>query len=237
VLVVGLVVLGVYGLSVERPEIVATPLADLLRRLWGLSSPFTALVVILAAVLGSSMVNDDINRGTIVGVLARPVSRSEYFVCSWVGAAAVLIGLDLLRVAVTVGCAIAFEGHVPVLLGIGMVATLAGDLLTLATFSAIGAIWSTGATVLAGVSLLVIEALAFAPKIPAWLAVPLRAIGVVLPTPLLQESTIMSALLGEIRDVVPVIEIVAYRLCWMVVLVALGAALFRRRDVISRASD
>jgi ABC-type transport system involved in multi-copper enzyme maturation permease subunit len=234
ILVLLLIALTIYVGAGGRIDL-ASDLAFVVRqRFWSSGSLFGALVFVFAIVLGSTMVNDDIKAGTIFGILARPVSRTDYFLGSWYAAAAFLSTLELMRCVAATGSVFALERGVSGSFLVAMLATVAGDVLRLALFAALGAVFSSGVAVLAGISLLIVESFAFAPKIPPWVGYPLRGIGVFLPLSSHQDALVTKTLLGEARQVAPLLEITAYRLCWTVALVAMGIWAFQRREVAPR---
>jgi len=204
------------------------------QRFWAPGNLFGGLALVFAIVLGSSMVNDDFKAGTIFGILARPVSRADYFVCSWLGSAMFLVTIELMRCVVSVGLGLSLDGHVPLVSLVAMFAVLAGDVLRLTLFAALGAMFSTGAAVFAGLSLFFVEVLSFAPKVPSWIAYPLRAVAVLAPLSSYQEATIVKRLTGAARDAAPLVEVIGYRLCWTTALLLLGIWIFHRREVAPR---
>lgn len=229
-----LVALG--GYTVARAQGTDGPeLAFLVQaRLWQLGNPFSVLVAALAIVLGSSMVNDDIRMGTIFGILARPISRADYFLGSWLGSALVAVGIEALRCVTAAAIGLALGGSVPASFVLATVAVLAGVLLRLALFAALGAFLSTGAAVLTGLVLFVVENVAFLPSLPAWVAYPLRAVAVFLPLPSQQERMVGDGVMSATHDLGPLLEIVGYRLAWTAALLALGILAFRRRNLSPR---
>lgn len=234
VLLIALVALGAFTLAraqgFEGPE-----LAFLVQtRLWQTGTPFGVLVAAFAIVLGSSMINDDLKKGTIFGVLARPISRADYFLGSWLGAAVLVLGIEALRCTVSTIIGLALEGSVSASFLLALVAVLAGVALRLALFAALGAFLSTGAAVLTGLALFVVENVAFMPRLPEWLAYPLRTIGIFLPLASQQERTILNGLMSASRELGPLLEIIGYRLTWTVVLLVLGILAFQRRDLTPR---
>lgn len=203
--------------------------------MWGPRSDlYGALVAVFAVVLGSSLVNDDLRSGTIFGVLARPVSRTDYFVGSWLGAATFVVVLQSMHIAVALGPAIVLGGSLTAAYLLAIVATVAGALLTLTLFAALGAVASTAVSVLLGFSILLISGLAFSASLPAWLVYPLRGIAIFLPLAGEQNDLVAKGLLGESRAAAPLVEIIAYRACWVLALFALGAWGFSRREIAPR---
>lgn len=209
--------------------------AEFQHDMWGpRSDVFGVLVVIFAIVVGSSMVNDDLKAGTIFGVLARPVSRTDYFAGSWLGAATFLVGLHSMQIVLALGAAVVLKGPITSAYLLAIVAAVSGELLTLTMFAAAGAVVSTAVSLLLGISAILIAGLAFGSNLPAWAAYPLRVVAVVLPLNGHQNAVVERSLLGESRAVVPLVEIVAYRLCWTAALFVAGAWGFSRREISPR---
>lgn len=180
------------------------------------------------------MVNDDVKAGTIFGVLARPVSRGNYFLGSWLAAGVILGVIEAMRCSLAVAAALLYDGRVSWASLVAMAAALAGDLLLLAMFAALGGAWTTGVAVFAGVCCILVQSLAFSAEVPMWIAYPARAIASLLPLSLYQNDAIVRVLTGAARDATPLFEIIAYRVCWTIALVLLGTWAFQRREMAPR---
>jgi len=202
--------------------------------LWKNGELFSFLVVVFAIVLGSSLANDDIKSGTIFGVLARPVSRADYFVGSLAGAAVFVVVLQLLRIVSSLVLSIVFDGKLTLALFLGFVVVILGDLLYLSMFAAIGAVTSNAVAVFLGLLAVLITGLAFVPDFPAWVTYPLRAIAIFLPIMNESADAAYKAIVGESRLIAPVLEAIAYRSCWIAVLCILGVWGFSRREIAPR---
>jgi ABC-type transport system involved in multi-copper enzyme maturation permease subunit len=202
--------------------------------LWGRGSAFDLLAVVFAIVLGSSVVNDDIKIGTIFGVLARPVSRRDVFLGSWLGSAIVLMSLESLRLLTSIGTSIALERRIGWVTLLGMVGVVAGHLLRLALFAALGAWLSTAAATCLGLGWIVLEAVVLVPGLPIWLAYPLRAVAALLPLTKVQGDIISKSILEAMNTPGPTVEAIAYRICWTLVLLALGGMALKRRELTPR---
>jgi len=202
--------------------------------LWKNGTLFSFLVLVFSTVLGSSLANDDIKNGTIFGVLARPVSRTDYFVGSFLGAGAFVVVLESMRIVPSIGASLIYSGRLTPVFALALVAVLFGNLLWLALFSAVGAVLSTATSLLLGILSILVTGLAFAPDIPSWLTYPLRVVAVFLPLSLESGDIVYKSLVGESQGLGPLVEVIAYRLCWTLALVVLGAWGFSRREIAPR---
>ena len=194
---------------------------------------YSFLVLVFSTVLGSSLANDDIKGGTIFGVLARPVSRTDYFVGSFLGAAIFVVVLESMRIVPSIGASLIYSGGLTPAFALAMIAVLLGNLLWLAFFAAVGAVFSTATSLLLGILAILVTGLAFAPDLPSWLTYPMRIVAAFLP--LSGESeTVYKSIVGESQGFGPLVEVIAYRLCWTLALALLGAWGFSRREIAPR---
>ena len=197
---------------------------------------FDALLSVLAIALGLTFLDRDRTAGTLFGILARPVSRTSVFLTSWAAVALLLSALDFLRSGPLIVGAAWLEERADPLHLLGMIAGLAGTLLLLTAFFAASALVRPGYAALVGFVGLYLTALAFQ-KHPLLSGVALggvNAVGALLPLGIRQTGIVMSALQGTTGDSGPILEVILYRVSWIVLLLFVGAFAYSRRDVTPR---
>ncbi len=199
-----------------------------------LTRVYDSLLLLLAAVLGSSLVASDIRRGTIFGILARPVSRTRLLLTSWAASAMFLTLLEAARSVTLLGASAWLEGRIGAGAVLGALALAAGHCLLLAGFAALGAAFDVWAAAGIGLTVLTVAELAFGSLLGGMGKAIVDTVACVLPLPNGQERVIESAMAGGSASLGPVAEAIAYRLCWTAVLLALGAIAFERRDLTPR---
>jgi ABC-type transport system involved in multi-copper enzyme maturation permease subunit len=197
---------------------------------------FDALLSVIAIALGLTFLDRDRTAGTLFGILARPVSRTSVFLTSWAALALLLAALDFVRSGPLIIGAAWLEGRADPLHLLGTLAWLAGTLLLLTAFFAASAVIRPGYAALAGFAGLYVTALAFEKhQLLGGVALgAVNAVGALLPFGIRQTGIVMGALQGTAEDTGPVLEVILYRVSWMVLLLFVGAFAYSRRDVTPR---
>lgn len=204
---------------------------------WGVGSRFfDALLSVLAIALGLTFLDRDRTAGTLFGILARPVSRAAVFLTSWAALAFLLAALDFLRSGTLIVGAAWVEGRIDPLHLLGMIAGLAGTLLLLTAFFAASALVRPGYAALVGFVGLYLTAVAFQKhQLLSGIALgAVNGVSALLPLGVRQTGIVMGALQGTLGETGPVIEVIFYRVSWIVLLLFVGAIAYSRRDVTPR---
>ena len=201
---------------------------------WGRGSMgFDMMLGILATILGVSFLGSDRKQGTQFGILARPVSRTSVFVSSWIAVAMLVTILGVVRSAILVGAVARLEDRIDPLHVLGAVAVIAGTGLVVAVFATLSALIQPAYSVLVGVIGMYVTSFAFSDstfigRTASW---ALNSLGSLMPLSARQAPTIVEALHGSTRDTGPILEVIAYRLSWTVLLLCVGAIVYTRRDL------
>jgi ABC-type transport system involved in multi-copper enzyme maturation permease subunit len=197
---------------------------------------FDALLSVLAIALGLTFLDRDRTAGTLFGILARPVSRTSVFLTSWAAVALLLSALDFVRSGTLIVGAAWLEGKADPLHLLGVIAGLTGTLLLLTAFFAASAVARPGYAALAGFVGLYLTALAFEKHqlLSGVAHGAVNAVSALLPLGIRQTSIVTGALQGTTGDSGPVLEVILYRVSWIVLLLFVGAFAYSRRDVTPR---
>ncbi len=201
---------------------------------FGTTENFSAVVTFLAAFLGATQIGADVAAGTLFGILARPVSRATVFVSAWAAAAAFVLVLESLRDVPLLAVAAWMEGRLDPALALGLLASVSGQWLWLALFAMLGALVQAGWAAIAGIAVGVVADLAFKDFVRGIGAKLVDLLGWMLPLAAHQDSIVESAIRGDTRLLGPVGEVIAYRVCWIALLLLIGMQGFRRRDLSPR---
>jgi ABC-type transport system involved in multi-copper enzyme maturation permease subunit len=197
---------------------------------------FDSLLSVLAIALGLTFLHRDRTAGTVFGILARPISRASVFLTSWAAVALLIAALELVRTGTLIVGAAWLEKTVDPLHLLGAIAGLTGIWLLLTAFFAASALLRPGYATLAGFAGLYLTALAFQKhQILSGVALgAVNTVSAVLPLGIRQTRMVMGALQGTTGEVGPVLEVILYRISWIVLLLFVGAFAYSRRDVTPR---
>lgn len=225
----GLVVGGGLVAAISRREGISPEALPGL--IWVEGFSFYGMVLsILAIIVGVLQVGSDLRRGTLLPVLARPVSRARVFLAAWTGTVLVFLALEVLKIAlgsaalVTLGASMGGQGYA------ALVADTLGPVTLLALFAALGAALPVPAALGVGLLSQLLPGLAYG----GWpYGERLRPICWFLPLTNTQWPTISSGLAGG-GDSHRIVEAILYRTCWIALLLAFGCWAFSRRDVSPR---
>ena len=187
--------------------------------------------ILLAAILGANQIGSDVRAGTIFGVLARPVSRTRVFLVGWATSALFLVALEAIRSGLLLGGAAWLEGRVDPLPLLAVLALVAGHALVPAEFAALGAVVQPAYAAIAGIAATILDGMAFKGEVGGVGGKLLDAVGFVLPLSSGTQQLIVSAMQGSAREAAPLVEAIGYRLCWTLLLVAVGVYGFNRRNL------
>jgi len=197
---------------------------------------FDVLLSMLAIALGLNFLDRDRTAGTLFGILARPVSRTSVFLAGWAGVALLLAALDFVRSGTLIVGAAWFEGKADPVHLLGAIAGLTGTLLLLTSFFAASAIIRPGYAALAGFAGLYLTAVAFQKyQLLSGAALgAVNAVSALLPLGIRQTKIVMDALQGTTGETGPILEVILYRVSWIVLLLFVGAFAYSRRDITPR---
>lgn len=192
---------------------------------------YDAVIFLLALFMGANQIGADVRAGTIFSVLARPVSRAQLFLTGFAASSMALVVLEILRSGSILGTVAWIQGHLGLDQLLGAVAIALGQIVALATFAALGSVMPPAYAALAGVAGAVVSSMAFQSPLGGLGAKLVGAASWLLPLLSGQQDVILQAIQGAERDSGPILEIIAYRVCWTALLVALGVWGFSRRDL------
>jgi hypothetical protein len=194
---------------------------------------FDTMLSVLAVFLGLTFLDRDRKEETVFGILARPVSRTSVFLASWAATSLLVTALHSMRSGPLIVGSAWLDGAIDPLHLLGALAALTGTVLLLTAFLAASAIVRPGYAALAGFAGLYVSALAFRdhPMLNDLGRGALDAVGAMLPLGIRQTTTVMAAAQGTTVDAVPVVEVIVYRLSWIVLLLFVGAFAYSRRDL------
>jgi ABC-type transport system involved in multi-copper enzyme maturation permease subunit len=216
---------------------------------------FSFVLAMWAAFLAAPAIASDVETGTVHAMLARPLRRAELVVGRWVGLALIVAGYAALSGLLAVAVVGLVSGHMPPapLLAVGFLAFQAVTVLTLAL-----ALGTRLPAIAAGAITVVLFGLGWFAGVLSGFAVvfeapPLAALGetvrVLIPTdglwrgviyglepPLVVLATVSRG--GEAMRASPFFAgepppaaFVAWSVAWVVLVLAAGIALFRRREL------
>lgn len=198
------------------------------------SGMFDALLVLITVVLGANQVHRDVRDGTLFGILARPVPRSSVFLAGWSSSVAVVGAMEAVRSGIVLGGAAWLENRIDPIHVLGALASFAGTVLLLTAFAALGSVLSPAYAVLAGAGVMIAAQLAYSEIVGGAAGRILDALAWVIPLAVHQRRTILDALQGSTGETALLAEILAYRLCWIALLLLSGMLAFSRRDLRPR---
>ncbi len=198
------------------------------------TSGYDAVVFMFVLYLGVSQVGADTRAGTIFGILARPVSRARLFVTGWATSCLTILLLEVLRSGPIMGCAAWIEGRVHLLSLLGVLALWLGPVAMLSGFAALGAVIPSAYAVLVGLGAVIIAGLAYSEVLGGFGASLVNAVSWFLPLLSNQHPLIDAAIQGSVHDSGPILEVIAYRACWTLLLLFVGVYGFSRRDLAPR---
>ena len=216
---------------------------------------FSFVLAMSAAFLAAPAIAADVESGTILALLARPVRRSELVFGRWLGLAAIVTGYTILSGALAIAVVAAIGGYVPPEPVLAL-AFLAAQALTVLTFAL--ALGTRLPSIAAGAVTVVVFGLGWFAGVLGNLAVafdagPLAAgtdlVRVLFPSDGLWRGAIyglepplvllVAAGRGSqaleatpfFSPAPPPVEFVAWSVAWIVLVLAAGIALFRRREL------
>lgn len=201
---------------------------------WGSGSiGFTLIIQVFAISLATSGLSADLKRGTLFGVLARPVSRDQVYYGTWVACALLVLGFEAFRLVPSIVGLVAIEGRLDPRVLFGCGAVIAGESLTLSLFLFLAVLFEPVFAMVIGTCwfALILYALKDHSSPGPFLA---YLVASPFPQPLLQMEKLSHALTGKTKEWGPVLEFFLYRMAWTALFLVAGAWCFRRKDLAPR---
>ena len=195
---------------------------------------YEVVMLLLVVFLGANQIGADVRAGTIFGILSRPVSRARLFLTGWAASSVTIFALELVRSGLLLGWAGWLEGRMHVLPVFGLIALCLGQLVVLAGFAALGAILPPAYAALAGFAALLAAGFGYSDEIGGLGAKLVNIVCWFIPMLSRQNELIEAAIQGTAQSSGPILEVIAYRACWTLLLLALGVYGIGRRDFAPR---
>ena len=216
---------------------------------------FSFVLAMSAAFLGAPAIASDVETGTVHAMLARPLRRAELVTGRWLGLSVIVAGYAILSGLLAIGAVGFVSGHVPPapLVAVGFLAGQAITVLTLAL-----ALGTRLPSIAAGAVTVVLFGLGWFAGVLGNVAIAFNAaplagtsaiVRVLLPTDGLWRGVIYGLeppvvlLIAAGRNTQameanpffasapPPAQFVAWSIVWVVIVLAAGVALFRRREL------
>jgi ABC-type transport system involved in multi-copper enzyme maturation permease subunit len=216
---------------------------------------FSFVLAMSAAFLAAPAIASDVETGTVHAMLARPLRRADLVVGRWLGLATVVAGYAALSGLLAIGVVGLLSGHVPPqpLVAVAFLASQAVVVMTLAL-----ALGTRLPAIAAGAVTVVLFGLGWFAGVLGSIAIafdatPLASLGdtvrVLIPTDglwrgviygLEPPAVVLAATLGDGRAMranpfyagePPPLAFIAWAIAWVVLVLAAGIALFRRREL------
>lgn len=187
---------------------------------------------LIAVFLGSALIAGDVQRRSLYPVLAKPVSRTQYVLGRYAGLLAVLLLNLAVMAATTVGVLAYYRSGLGFLWSTPLLLAFAGLAAQLAMVAAIAMLFSSFTNVtLAAIATLALAAAGHSARValPFWRTSGLgRGVALVVPNLAALDWKVAVVYSDQVADA-PLL--LAYAALYTAVVLALGAAIFARRDL------
>ncbi|HEX5041262.1 MAG TPA: hypothetical protein VFV75_00040 [Candidatus Polarisedimenticolaceae bacterium] len=196
---------------------------------------FNTLLFVLCVQLGASHLSSEMRRGTIFSWLARPLSRATWTLTSWTAAAVLVLALEAARSAIIYGTCWWIDGRPPAGMLLGAIALAADSILLLTMVFAVAAAAAAPYAIALGLSAYILGNVAWQGVLHGTgSAGSMEIAAVVVPLFARHGTLVEHALLGTEASGGQLLWVLAYRLGWTALLLALAALAFTRRELSPR---